>query len=498
MVVCQASKIHLPTPFASPSSSKTPTSLLFEPHSFSLALSHSDSSLSLFPSISFPFSSTQKSLSIPPPSSSSTFLLLKTQKSPNPRVLFVVAGPYKGGSKVLLRFFLYRNDGSKAFEKAKVVVSKQKGIEFDDKVGVLIDVSHGLKLIISGSVNFFALYSVSSSKVLIFGVNLVVDTDESDDGIAFKLMKFAVIDCLKPVFSISISFEWLVLGEENGVTVWSLRELVEGKKVKKVKNYGLSNGVIGDNNGVSNGGSSTSEIVSNGHLDGKIEKPSVSVKPRSGKHRQESAEPGACFVPFEPKEVKGLTSAKASSMSLKAISIQPLSSKRFLILDTVGDLFVLHVTDTTVGSDVTCYMRLLPHVMKVQMMAVFPDISSRRQTVWISDGHHSMHVVDISSAVNETDKREIVQAIFTSEKIQDMIPTAANSILILGQVLQFLEFLTSPTYIEQEACMHMLFPEVVRQPYLFVWYPCSSWLSCIWSTEESKVKICSCHLSNGA
>lgn len=29
-----------------------------------------------------------------------------------------------------------------------------------------------------------------------------------------------------------------------------------------------------------------------------------------------------------------------------------------------------------------------------------------RQTVWISDGHHSMHVVDISSAVNETDKRE--------------------------------------------------------------------------------------------
>lgn len=131
---------------------------------------------------------------------------------------------------------------------------------------------------ISGSVNFFALYSVSSSKVLIFGVNLVGDTHESDDGVAFKLMKFAVIDCLRPVFSISISFEWLVLGEENGVNVWNLRELVKGKKVKKVKNYGLSNGVIGDNNGVSNGGSSTSEIVTNGHLDGKIEKPSVSGK----------------------------------------------------------------------------------------------------------------------------------------------------------------------------------------------------------------------------
>ncbi|GMI76992.1 hypothetical protein HRI_001368500 [Hibiscus trionum] len=428
MVVCQASKIDLPPPFSSPSSSKAPTSLLFEPHSFSLALFHSDSSLTLFPSISFPFSSNQKSLTIPPPSSSSTFLLQKSPKNPNPRVLFIVAGPYKGGSKVLLRFYLYRNDGSKAFEKAKVVVSKQKGIEFDDKVGVLIDISHGLKLMISGSVNFFAIYSVSSSKVLIFGVKLLDNIDENDNGVAFKLMKFAVIDCLKPVFSISISSEWLVLGEENGVKVWNLRELVKGKKVKKVKNYGLSNGVIGD----SNGGPSCSEIVSNDYLDEKIEKPTVSVKLRSGKHRQESVEPGACFVPFE-QEVKGLTSMKVPSLSLKAISIRLLSSKRFLILDSAGDLFVLHVIDTAVGSNITCYMRQLPHVMKVHKMAVFPDISSRTQTVWISDGHHSMHMVDIISAVNETDKREIVQAIFTSEKIQDMIPMAANSILILGQ-----------------------------------------------------------------
>ncbi|KAE8668961.1 Detected protein of unknown function [Hibiscus syriacus] len=428
MVVCQASKIDLPTPFSSPSSSKAPISLLFEPHSFSLALLHSDSSLSLFPSISFPFSSNKNSLTVPSPSSSYSFLLQKTQKNPDPRVLFIVAGPYKGGSRVLLRFFLYKNDGRKAFEKAKVVVPKQKGIEFDDKVGVLIDVSHGLKLIISGSVNFFALYSVSSSKVLIFGVKLVDNIDEIVDGVAFKLMKFAVIDCLKPVFSIGISFERLVLGEENGVKVWNLRELVKGKKVKKVKNYGLSDGVIGANNGRS----SCSDIVPNSYLDGKIENPTVSVNPRSGKHRQGLVESGVLFVPFE-QEVKGLTSMKVPSMSLKAISIQPLSSTRFLVLDTSGDLFVLDVTDTALGSNVTSYMRRLPHVMKVHKMAVFPDVSSRRQTVWISDGHHSMHVVDISSAVNETDKREIVQAIFTSEKIQDMIPMAANSILILGQ-----------------------------------------------------------------
>ncbi|XP_022772091.1 uncharacterized protein LOC111314714 isoform X2 [Durio zibethinus] len=405
MVVVQASKINLPTPSSSlsSSSSKTPTSLLFEPHSFSLALFHSDSSLSLFPSISFPFSSHQKSLTIPPPSSSFTFLLLqKTQQNPNPRVLFIVSSPYKGGSKVLLRFFLYRNDGSKVFEKAKVV-SKQKGIEFDDKVGVLIDVSHGLKVMIVGSVNFFALYSVSSSTVFIFGVKLV-GNDEGDDGVAVKLMKCAMIDCLKPVFSMCMSFEWLVLGEENGVKVWHLRELVKGRKVRRVKNSGLSNGVIGDNEGIFSGGSSSSEIVCNGDFDGKIEKHSVSVKQMPGKFRQKSA--GACFVAFEKGEVKGLTSANGPFMSIKAISIQPLSSKKFLILNSAGNLSVLHVLNNAVGLNITFHMRSLPHVLKVQKLAVLPDISSRRQTVWISDGYHSVHMVDISSAFNENVKRE--------------------------------------------------------------------------------------------
>ncbi|XP_017974806.1 PREDICTED: uncharacterized protein LOC18602088 isoform X1 [Theobroma cacao] len=400
MVLVQASRINLPTP-----PSKTPASLLFEPHSFSLALLHSDSSLSLFPSISFPVPSHKKSLTIPSPSSSSIFLLQKTQLNPNPRVLFIVGGPYKGGSKVLLRFFLFRNDDSKVFEKAKVVVSNQKGIEFDDKVGVLIDVSHGLKVMIAGSVNFFAFYSASSSKVWIFGVKLV-GNDEGDDGVVFKLMKCAVIDCTKPVFSMSVSSECLVLGEENGVRVWNLRELVKGKKIRRVKYSGLSNGVIGDSDGFGGGGSSSSGIVCNGYLNEKIEKHCVSVKQRSGKYRQESAEEGACFVAFEQKEVKGLKSTKVPFMSMKAISIQPLSPKKFLILNSIGDLSVLHVLNTAVGSNITCHMRQLPHVLKVQKLAVLPDISSRRQTVWISDGNHSVHMMDITSAVNENDERE--------------------------------------------------------------------------------------------
>ncbi|OMO94716.1 hypothetical protein COLO4_16192 [Corchorus olitorius] len=497
MVLVQASKINLPTSSSSPPPSKTPISFLFEPHSFSLALFHSDYSLSLFPSISFPFSSHHKSITIPAPSSSSTFLLLqKAQQNPNPRVLFIAGGPYKGGSKILLRFFLYRDDGSKAFEKAKVVVSKQKGIEFDDKVGVLIDVSHGLKVMMVGSVNFFALYSVSSSKVLIFGVKLV-DNGESDDGVVVKLMKCAVIDCTKPVFSIGVSFEYLVLGEENGVRVWNLRELVKGKRVRRVKISGLSNGVTGDSDGFI-GGSTASEIVCNGYSNGKTDKKCVSVKQRSGKYRQESAEEVECFVAFEQKEVN-LKSINVPFMSRKAISIQPLSSKKFLILDSEGDLSILNVLNTAVGPNLTCQMRQLPHVMKVQKLAVLPD-SSRRQTVWISDGYHSVHMLDISSALNENDKREsedklteisVSQAIFLSEKIQDMIPTASNSILILG-----LGNLLVSSF-RGRSMFQVLLDDYIPLSLILDQYV--SWPSCIRSTKACEVTgLQLSHASNGA
>ena len=81
---------------------------------------------------------------------------------------------------------------------------------------------------------------------------------------------------------------------------------------------------------------------------------------------------------FEKKEVKGLTSTKVPFMSMKAISIQPLSSKKFLILNSAGDLSVLHVLNTAVGSNITCHMRPLPHVLKVQKLAVLSDISSSK------------------------------------------------------------------------------------------------------------------------
>lgn len=68
---------------------------------------------------------------------------------------------------------------------------------------------------------------------------------------------------------------------------------------------------------------------------------------------------------------EGLKSAKM--MSLKAISIQALSPKKILILDSVGDLHLLHIANTANGFDFSCNIRPLPHLMKAQMLTSFPD-----------------------------------------------------------------------------------------------------------------------------
>ncbi|XP_068335727.1 uncharacterized protein [Pyrus communis] len=463
MVIVQASKLSLPNP--SLSSPPQITSLQFEPHSLSLALMHSDSTFSLYPSLPSPLSLSSlppPQTLIAPPSSSSTFLLLQNpNSSPNTRTLFIASGPHKGGSQVLLRFYILQNQ--KQFVRAQVVCT-QKGLKFDGKLGVLVDAHHGVSIKLAGSVNFFAMYSVSSSKISVFAVKAVGDDDNGDDGVVVKLMRCAVIECCKLVWSISISFGFLILGEDNGVRVFNLRQLVKGR-VRKAKNLssssknegrnlGLTNGVIGDqvhsdvgDCGNKHGGSKCGgvegslEIICSGNSCGKNDRNYVSVKQRCVKLNQDSCEEGVCFVEFKGKDFE--TSKSKRTIPAKAISIEALSPNKFLILDSDGGLRILHLSGPIIGSEITSCVQHLPHIMKVQKLAVLPDIDSRTQSVWASDGYNSVQMMlasDVDIVENEKNDSEeklihvsVLLTVFASEKIQDLIPMAANAILILGQ-----------------------------------------------------------------
>lgn len=78
---------------------------------------------------------------------------------------------------------------------------------------------------------------------------------------------------------------------------------------------------------------------------------------------------------FRSYEVTSLTSTATPLMSIKAISIQALSPKKFLILDSAGDLHHLHLSNSVIGSDATYHMKQLPHIIKAQKLAIFPDVS---------------------------------------------------------------------------------------------------------------------------
>lgn len=88
---------------------------------------------------------------------------------------------------------------------------------------------------------------------------------------------------------------------------------------------------------------------------------------------------------FKTKESEGSKSTKASKKSAKAISIQVLLlPNKFLVLDSVGDLHLLSLSNPVPGSEIPCHMKQLTLNMKVQMLAVLPDIStSNASFIWL-------------------------------------------------------------------------------------------------------------------
>ncbi|KAI3451745.1 hypothetical protein Pfo_008410 [Paulownia fortunei] len=447
----EARQLSLPKPLHTPSPHIS--SLLYDPASSSLALRHSDSSFSLYPSFS-PLSLSSfpppKSL-VPSPTSSAAFLHLRT--TPNSTTtLFLTSFPLLRPSSTFLRFYILRDD---RFFKIKVV-SNHRDLEFDQtKSGVVFKVNHGVSMRLSGGINVFSLYSVSNSKIWVFAVRLIGD---EGGGEALKLMKCAVIDCCLPVFTIRVLFGFLILGEENGVRVFPLQPLIKGNHRKEKKNSGKRNNL---KNGLTNGidvakaSSGGKTVGTDGDVNllpakgEKSEKHSDSVKLRSVKLRQDSRDVGAFFVAFEGKDLERSMPVKMTGRSVKTISIQALSANYFVVLDNVGDVHLLCLSYSVQGLDNPCLMKKLTQTMKVLKLAVFHDVSTVAQTIWMSDGCHSVHrmmVSDMDTSFDKTEKKDtkekliqtsVTQAIFASEKIQDIVPLAANAILILGQGSMF-------------------------------------------------------------
>ncbi|XP_021763520.1 uncharacterized protein LOC110728174 [Chenopodium quinoa] len=327
-----------------------------------------------------------------------------------------------------------------------------------------------MKVMISGSINYLALYSASGGKVWVFGVKLI------GDGSSLRLVKCAVIDCRLPISSISLSFGFLILGEMRGVRVFPLRVLVKGRVGSKRRlrvargkgensnaeereiivkaegqNFNVPNGdmkLVHESYEIdkSIGNSSLSKVLPNGYGNSVLDGVSSSsyadgtVKLRSLKFRQDSGEWGMQFFLFNDYVLEGVNFKLTPCKKTKAISIQAISKEKFLILDSNGVVHVLHVSNS--GSS---RMRQLTCTIQVQHLAAFPDASADSHYLWMSDGLNSVHVMvipnsDTTEEENDKSNNEgefiqssVTQVIFTSESVQDMVPLAANRVLVLGQ-----------------------------------------------------------------
>ncbi|KAK1357523.1 putative WD40/YVTN repeat-like-containing domain-containing protein [Heracleum sosnowskyi] len=396
------------------------TSLLYDPPSSSLALLHSDTSISLYPSFS-PTSLSSSSLSFPQtfissPTSSATFLPLLNPT--HRRLLFLVISPSHSPPSLLLRFWILKPCNNR-FVRAHVECNYRL-LNYDNvKSGVVFSVSHGASVKVVAMSNVFVLYCVSSMMVYVFAMR-VSGGEESE---SVKLMKTGVVECCLPVFSVGVSSRFLVLGEFEGVRVFPMQGLVKGR-VKKSS----AGRLVNLNDGKVNGG----------------DKNSVSTKLRSARLRQDSKEGCAGFVSFK-EDGDSFNSNELQKKTVKAINIEALSPNEFLVMDSAGRIHHLRLSNSVLGSEVSCCIDQLSLSIKVHKIAVLPGISSRAQTLWISDGQHTVHTISLSdpdSSINGGDKKDddrklmqisVASAIFSSETIQQLVPTAANAILILGQ-----------------------------------------------------------------
>ncbi|KAK9118523.1 hypothetical protein Scep_016616 [Stephania cephalantha] len=352
-----------------PSSSEV-SSLLFDPISHSTALTLTNSSTLLFPSLPI-FSQPQPQIQIPP-------LPIPLPSPPPASSTSAPAAPPPASHSSL--------------QGRAELSAGQRDLVCDGELGLVFDGAHGVSCELKGSVNVFVMYSVSARKIWVFAARVV--------GRMMRRMELGVFP-----------LRLIVKGE-----VRDKRDC----KLKKSQGCGSKCEALGDRPRLQNGFLEsvcesksttvygTAKVCSNGTAE-TIGGNSSGAK-RTVRSKQDSSICGSIFVPFNALQDQSQTS-KSHFFSLKAISIHPLSEKMFVVLDSAGDLHLLNLYNTFPGSEISGKMRHLKSTMKVQMLAVFPDLPSivETQTLWISDGFYSVHnlpITELEIPLDEEDKSE--------------------------------------------------------------------------------------------
>lgn len=287
------------------------------------------------------------------------------------------------------------------------------------------------------------------------------------EGGIVRFTKCAVINCTLSIYSIGLSMTFLLLGEVGGVRVFPLRPLIKGKSAQGASSRDigstsnlchnkLPNGVVvpvrRGKKGLSSGELHEARI--HRYNGGRDDADNVPGRHKTAKLWQNSDDCRSIFIEIRCDDVQKAQSSMGALASVKAVTIRELSLKTFLILDSVGDVHLLNMHNTIRASEVSRHSFInskdaeicrLSYMMKVQMLAVLPDISNKTPVIWISDGGYSVHmvsVVDMESPANESQKDtseekaiqiSAMQAIFTSDKVQDVVPLSANAVLVLGK-----------------------------------------------------------------
>lgn len=88
-------------------------------------------------------------------------------------------------------------------------------------------------------VNYFVVHSPVAGQIWVMGVRM-------EGELSVGLVKCAVVDCDLPIYAIGMSMGFLVLGEIEGVRVFSIRGLVKGKRKGRLEvgKRGVLNGVV--------------------------------------------------------------------------------------------------------------------------------------------------------------------------------------------------------------------------------------------------------------